>query len=85
MDYEVMSMGQLYEVTAMWTEQYYASLRIEADDEKAARERAKAVWRLRPDWFVDSGKFDASRLLGFRVDACDATETPHVPADEPLE
>ncbi len=77
-------MSPLYEVTATWTEQYCASLRIEADDQKAARERAKAVWHLRPHWFIDTGKFKFSRLLGFRVRSCDTREAPQVPASELL-
>ena len=78
-------MSPVYEVTATWTEQYSACLRIETASEEAALERAVEVWRLRPDWFVDIGKFGDSWPPVFRADESRTEVEPHLRADERIE
>ena len=70
-------MSPVYEVTAEWTERYYAGLRIEASSEEAARASARLVWRKRPEDFLGNAKFYTSRLVRFDVEPCG----PEVRAD----
>ncbi len=74
----------VYEVMARWIEQYSGRLRIEAADEKAAMERVTEVWCRRAEFFMESGKFDDSILMGFEVAQCASGEAADITAAERL-
>ncbi len=63
-----------YDVTAVWTERYYSTLRISAVDAEEARRKARQVWRDETLDFLSNAEFETSRLLRFEVSPVDCPE-----------
>ncbi len=64
-------MSPLYEVTATWTERYYASLPVEAANEEEARAKGRVIWREQPLDFLGNANCETAELTGFDVEPLD--------------
>lgn len=67
-------MSPIYDVTAVWTEQYCSTLQIIAEDVEEAHRKARQIWKDDTLEFISNAEFETSCLLRFEVSAVDCLE-----------
>ncbi|RJQ07452.1 MAG: hypothetical protein C4551_06685 [Bacillota bacterium] len=67
-------MSPIYDVTAVWTEQYCSTLQIVAEDVEEAHRKARQIWKDDALEFTSNAEFETSCLLRFEVCAVDCLE-----------